>query len=277
MSDIPFIDTSGILAIVSAYGRIDFSIYPQIILSARTIEELKKISRNPLDIYNQQLAQAALKSIKENPKHIQLIWTSDSNSNYNNLKKELSLIDKKWPDEICFITNDLLGADAANQILGDGCIEYPPLAEKGNEYTGYKEVIGTNEELERLYKDEPGDNIFNLLPGQYLLLQSPDRKIIDIRCWNGFTYDHLKNSDMSFSSKWFGNVVPYQNDTYQKLLFHSLHRNQITMVKGPAGCGKSYVALACLMSYLEKGIIDKIVVFCNTVAAAHAAKLGLDG
>jgi predicted ribonuclease YlaK len=46
------------------------------------------------------------------------------------------------------------------------------------------------------------------------------------------------------------------------------------MVKGPAGTGKTLVSLAYLMSLLEKHHIDKIVVFCNTVATANSAKLG---
>lgn len=50
--------------------------------------------------------------------------------------------------------------------------------------------------------------------------------------------------------------------------------NKITMIKGQAGSGKSYSALAYLFSRLERGKIDKIVIFCNTVAAKNAAKLG---
>jgi predicted ribonuclease YlaK len=46
------------------------------------------------------------------------------------------------------------------------------------------------------------------------------------------------------------------------------------MVKGPAGTGKTLVSLAYLMSLLEKQRINKIVVFCNTVATASSAKLG---
>ena len=46
------------------------------------------------------------------------------------------------------------------------------------------------------------------------------------------------------------------------------------MVKGPAGSGKTMISLAYLMSELEKGNLDKIIVFCNTVATANSAKLG---
>lgn len=46
------------------------------------------------------------------------------------------------------------------------------------------------------------------------------------------------------------------------------------MVKGPAGTGKTFLSLGYLMHLLEKGKIDKIIVFCNTVATKNSAKLG---
>ena len=46
------------------------------------------------------------------------------------------------------------------------------------------------------------------------------------------------------------------------------------MVKGPAGSGKTLMSLGYLMSELEHGKIDKIIVFCNTVATKDSAKLG---
>lgn len=78
----------------------------------------------------------------------------------------------------------------------------------------------------------------------------------------------------NFNSSFFGKVKPYENDPYQKMLFDSLENNQITMVRGPAGCGKTYVSLAYLLYKLEHHELDKIIIFCNTVATANSAKLG---
>jgi len=50
--------------------------------------------------------------------------------------------------------------------------------------------------------------------------------------------------------------------------------NKITMVRGPAGTGKSLLALGYLFNQLERNKIDKIIIFCNTIAAKGAAKLG---
>lgn len=54
----------------------------------------------------------------------------------------------------------------------------------------------------------------------------------------------------------------------------SLINNKITMIKGPAGSGKSTLALGYLFYLLDKGKINTIVVFCNTVATKNAARLG---
>ena len=54
----------------------------------------------------------------------------------------------------------------------------------------------------------------------------------------------------------------------------SFAHNKITMIKGPAGSGKTILSLGYLFSQLEKGKIDKIIVFCNTVATKDSAKLG---
>ena len=46
------------------------------------------------------------------------------------------------------------------------------------------------------------------------------------------------------------------------------------MARGAAGTGKTYLALAYFFSLLEKGKIDRIVVFCNTIPTLHSARIG---
>ena len=46
------------------------------------------------------------------------------------------------------------------------------------------------------------------------------------------------------------------------------------MLRGAAGSGKSYLAFGHMFSLLERGKIDKIIIFCNTVATKGSAKLG---
>lgn len=69
---------------------------------------------------------------------------------------------------------------------------------------------------------------------------------MDRLCWTGETHRRLSYKD--FWSRWFGQVRPYKGDTYQMLLADTLANNQITMVKGPAGSGKTYLSLGYLLS-----------------------------
>lgn len=174
-----------------------------------------------------------------------------------------------YPDETVFVTNDLALKNIANLFFGNDsiCSVYP----KVDNYTGYKEINPTEEELAFLYSNL-NNNIYNLLINEYLIIKDAEGNIIDKMCWNGET--HRRVTYEVFDSAHFGDVKPYNNDVYQILLFDSLRHNQFTLVRGPAGSGKSYAAISYLISQLEKGKLDKIIIFCNTVATRDAAKLG---
>ena len=46
------------------------------------------------------------------------------------------------------------------------------------------------------------------------------------------------------------------------------------MLRGAAGTGKSYLSFSYLFDLLERNKIEKIIIFCNTVATKGSAKLG---
>lgn len=174
------------------------------------------------------------------------------------------------PDDMTFVTNDLCLYNIANLYFGTDSIEY--VAPKYEEYTGFKEVTLNENEMTAFYMDQHS-NCFNLLPNQYLIIKEADSgAIVDRLCWTGESYRHLRYDN--FKSRWFGDVRPLAGDTYQMLAADTLSNNQITMLKGPAGTGKSYLAMAYLLHKLDRNKIDKVIVFCNTVATRGAAKLG---
>lgn len=176
-------------------------------------------------------------------------------------------LDRK--EDIVFVTNDLSLKHIANIFFGDGMIE--SIAEDNDFYAGYKEVICNDELLATFYQDTT-QNHFESLIGEYIIIKNKDHEIVDMRVWTGEDYRYL--SSKPINSKWFGKISPFDDDIYQKMLFDSLRNNKITMVKGPAGSGKSFISLAYLMGELEQHHIDKILIFCNTVATADSAKLG---
>ena len=174
------------------------------------------------------------------------------------------------PDDITFVSNDFALFTIANLYFGTDSIGY--VVPEEDNYTGYKEVVMNENEMTAFYMEQ-NENSFNLLENEYLIVRESDSgNIVDRLCWTGSGYRHLNYNN--FKSKWFGDVRPVVGDTYQMLAADCLANNQITMLKGPAGSGKTYLALAYLLHKLDRGKIDKIIVFCNTVATKGSAKLG---
>ena len=174
-----------------------------------------------------------------------------------------------FPEEkIIFITNDLALKSIARVFTSN----VQSLEEdKPDDYTGYKEITMSDDCMGDFYTN-PGENEWNLQIGEYILVKNTEGEIVDRLCWNGEYYRHLDYK--SFNSRWFGEVKPIKGDPYQQLACDSLVNNKITMLKGPAGTGKTYLALGFLLHMLDRGQIDKVIIFCNTVATKNSAKLG---
>lgn len=142
-------------------------------------------------------------------------------------------------------------------------------------YNGYRTLkCPTDESLADFYtkiNDSYCEDFNDLNINEYLLVYDKDNILVD-------KYKYIGNGKfnqvkfISAESKMFGKVKPI--DPYQELLMDSFKCNQLTLVKGPAGTGKSLLSLAYLFRLMEKGDIDKIIIFCNTVATAGSAKLG---
>ena len=146
--------------------------------------------------------------------------------------------------------------------------------EQDEEYTGYITVSLSEEELARFYAVTLPENLneYGLLNNQYLLLEF-NGEIADKYKWNAETgYEEV--SFRTVESQMFGKITPIKGDVYQQCALDSLCNNQVTVMRGPAGSGKSYLALGYLMSQLDRGKIDKIIIFSNTVSVRGAAKLG---
>lgn len=172
-----------------------------------------------------------------------------------------------WEDLI-FITNDLCCKNLALMLLKCPIEKYVLDAP---DYTGYKVVSLTEEQLLEFYENTT-KNFYNLYIGQYLILKDLDGNTLDVRCWTGENHRYINTKPID--SKWFGKISPYNGDILQKLAIDSLYNNQLTVLRGPAGTGKSMLGLSFLFSQLERHIIDRIYIFCNPVATKDAAKLG---
>ena len=169
-------------------------------------------------------------------------------------------------DEIIFVTNDLICRHIASMYFTVEKIE-----EEDYDYDGYKELFLDTDQMTEFYSNQD-KNLYDLHIGEYVIVHDENGKEVDRLCWTAEGYRHLSYNN--FNSRWFGEVKPMRGDTYQALAADSLSNNKITLIKGPAGSGKTFLSLAFLMHKLERSRIDKIIVFCNTVATKNSAKLG---
>lgn len=169
-----------------------------------------------------------------------------------------------------FVTNDLALKKIAQIFFDSNKIE--SIGEDfDNNYTGYLEVVMDNSQMEDFYSNL-NKNTLKVLINQYIIIKDINGIIVDKRVWTGETYRNI--SFENFNSNELGPIRPMPGDAQQQFVADSLCHNKITVIRGPAGSGKSQLSLGCLFWLLERRKIDKIIIFCNTVAAKGAARLG---
>ena len=175
----------------------------------------------------------------------------------------------KKHNNMIFYTNDLALFNIAKSFFNINQIDSVRVQE--NETPGYKEKMLTDEEISYFYSNLD-KNQFGLTVNEYIILRHTNGEYFDAFCWTGETHRRIVYKNLK--SHALGNIKPYKGDVYQSLFVDSLTHNKITLVKGSAGTGKTFLSLAYLMHEMEQGNIDKIIVFCNTVATKNSAKLG---
>lgn len=135
---------------------------------------------------------------------------------------------------------------------------------------GIFEISLNDEEMAKYYSNLRC-NVFNLYIGQQAIIKNAEGEVVDRACWTGEEMRPLRYDD--FTSGAFGRLKPKRDDPYQACMFDSLSHNQVNLITGPAGSGKSLISLAYLFSLLDK-TIDRIVVFCNPIIVRNAGKIG---
>lgn len=274
--DIKFYDTNSLLVKSNAL----FDDNEPFVISSITLEELESIknsSTKDLDI--KYKARKLLHSLNENIGKYDIHIYKESMLNpikekdlsiSNDMKILATAIDYNnniKTDEVIFVTNDLSLKMIANLFFGDGMIQ--SAEEENDEYPGYLDCVLTNEKMEQFYSDLTS-NTLNANINQYVIIRNQDNEIVDKRVWTGEDYRIISYD--TFDSRQFGKIKPI--DVQQQLVADSFCHNKLTMIKGKAGSGKTVLALSFLFNQLEKNKIDRIIIFCNTVAAKNAARLG---
>ena len=272
-----FLDTNAILDLQDKMFEDNFCISS---ISLQEMENIKTSGRK--DEETKYKARKALHLLDENKDKYEVVIYTTAMESYI-VEKQLEITpDTKiiascafsrgllpQDTDFVFVTNDIACKMIASKIFD---LEVESVGEnKLDEYKGFTEKSLSEKEMAYFYENLQ-ENTFNLLTNEYLVLKNDKDEVVDKFRWDGYEYQNVKFPNIK--SNYFGSVKPYNGDIYQQMVLNSLFNNQVTMIKGAAGTGKSYLALGYLMWLLEKRKIEKIVVFCNTVATANSAKLG---
>lgn len=273
---IQFYDTNSLLIKMDDLFTQHFAISS---ISLTELEEIKIATNKDIDIKSS--AQRLLRLLANNSdkydvhifKETMMAPISSKHLPYNNdmriLATAIDYDNTVHPDDTIFVTNDLALRNIANLFFGEDSIAS---VNEEDDYAGYKEVNLNEEQMIDFYSTPKTENIYNLLENEYLIIKDDKGDIVDKFYWGQDELHPIKYS--TIKSNWFGDIKPYKNDIYQALAFDSLIRNKITMLRGTAGTGKTFLSICYLFSLLEKNKINKIIIFCNTVATKDSAKLG---
>lgn len=274
--NIKFYDTSALLEGLEDVFKEEF------VISSITLKELENIKTSAHKDAHQKYQVRKLLQLLINNQDKYFVWIYNNEMLAPIEEKNLPITNDMYilataldyekkcrPDEVIFTTKDIAQYNLANLFFGQDSIEYYIKPEPVS-YDGYVEIVMDDEELAELYTSHK--NIYNIPINGYLIIKNTNNEIVDQLCWTGDTFRPVGYTDIK--SMQFGKIKAYKDDVYQILALDSLAHNKITMLKGPAGTGKSTLSLGFLFSQLERGKIDKIVVFCNTVATKDSAKLG---
>lgn len=262
-----------------------FNKYNSFAISSVTLEELEHIkTSNSKDEETKYHARLALHELDNhmNEYHVQIYDTKAEQEfplygaiEYNNdikiMATAYSYFNYYQVEEGTFLTFDLACRTIA---AAAGLNVKKPNEDSKLAYKGFFEKKFSDDELADFYNNikYQNKNPYGLLENQYFILRDAHNQVIDRYKWSNNRYVEVPYR--KFESKMFGKVSPKNNDIYQICAMDSLTSNQITMLRGGAGVGKTLISLAYMFHLLEEGKIDKIVIFCNTVPVKGAAKLG---
>jgi predicted ribonuclease YlaK len=170
-------------------------------------------------------------------------------------------------EDLVFCTDDI----CCKLLAIDLGLQVHYIKDKLDDYKGYREVRLNEYEMAEFYQHKPDQaKKLKMINNEYLIVKDIDGKVVDKLKAKDGVFEEV--GFPCFESQQYGKVKP--KDVYQEIAMDSLKNNKITMLAGPAGSGKSYLAMAYMMTALEKGAIDHIIIVCNPIATRGAAKLG---
>lgn len=263
-----FLDTNSILT--------DCTDISNVLISSKTLDELENIkSSSHKDNDIKYKARVAVRAIREQKPEIVVVQKSDYDK-IEELGLEItndnliiaSACRYSQENTVVFVTNDILCSLIAKTYFG---LDVEELKLKNDDiYKGFRVVQPTDEELSQVYSKDNCENIFGCLVNEYVIINDSDGNFCDVVKWTGEKYATLNTKP--FKSRAFSNVKPL--DEIQRCAFDSIVTNDITVLYGRSGSGKTTIPLSYIMSNVENQKYKKCVIIYDFETLKGAKTLG---
>ena len=270
---VKFYDTDALLVLGETAFNEEFA------LSSVTLQELEniKISRNKSDEIKYQ-ARTIVRLLDENSDKYNVVVYDDDIAQIIHMHKMQEYPDTQIiasakylseKEDVIFVSGDIACRIIAKNIFGlnvDGVDIVEDI-----KYKGFKEVSLTEDDMAHFYENMTS-NMFGLLTNEYLILKDIRDEVVDTLKWNGETYETIRCKP--YKSNMFGTLKPL--DEIQVCAMDSMNCNDITVLYGKAGSGKTTLPLNYIMQGLEKGKIKKLYVIYSFEPLKGAKTLGFE-
>lgn len=270
---VKFYDTDALLVLGETAFNEGFA------LSSVTLQELESIktSRNKSDEIKHQ-ARTIVRLLDENSDKYNVVVYDDDIAQIIHMHKMQEYPDTqiiasaKYLSEkrnVTFVSGDIACKIIASKIFN---LEVESIGEnKLDEYKGFIEKSLSEDEMAYFY-EHINENVYDLLVNEYLIIKNDKDEAVDTLKWNGESYETIRCKP--YKSNMFGTLKPL--DEIQACAMDSINCNDITVLYGKAGSGKTTLPLSYIMQGLEKGKIKKLYVIYSFEPLKGAKTLGFE-
>lgn len=272
-----FYDTSAMLVTDIFSENDQHYVVPQVLYELQELKNREHESARAFEV------RRAIRAITEGKVNIALVNSAkvesfiEKNNMPDNHDSRIIVGSLLFDNSSMLITYDAAEFLIANTLFPDRCelrehdtnstITY---IEDDYGYTGWVKIYLNEEQLTGLYEDSK-INRFHLKVNQYAKLYL-ENELVDIVRWDGSAHVRLNYKDIK--SHYMGTIQPL--DAEQKMLFDMLQNKDIKvqMILGSFGCGKSFIALAHAIDFVQRGYYDGIVFVRNNYNLKDTKDIG---
>ena len=228
-------------------------------VTLQELEDIKTSSRKDEEV--KQRAKNAIRLLDNNEGKYTVVFHSGS----ANIPHDYQICECAKQVGVEFVSDDIRCRNIARELYGLNVSKTAD--EKMDDYKGYVEAA-----LNASVYEDPCNNIFDLLTNQYVLLKDEEGRIVDQLKWDGTSY--MRVLAKPFKSNMFGTLKPL--DPIQTIAMDSIANNDITVLYGRAGSGKTTLPLNYIMQQIEKGKIKKCYMVYSYEPLRNAKVLGYE-